>query len=161
MPSSTNSKEEIRHIESHHEKDYLDTIPHMEGVIASGDDVDIDEGFDPEFVKRTMRKVDWRLIPILSLMYLVSAMDRANLSLARAANQKQMDKDLRLDIGNRYSIATLAFFIPYIILEVPVRNLRSFCRVLMLTTVTSRSSTVRSEDLARRSNSALGCDHAL
>lgn len=119
MPSSTNSKEEIRHIESHNEKDYLDTVPHMEGVIASGDDVDIDEGFDPEFVKRTMRKVDWRLIPILSLMYLVSAMDRANLSLARAANKKQMDKDLGLDLGSRYSIATLAFFIPYIILEVP------------------------------------------
>jgi hypothetical protein len=48
-------------------------------------------------------------------------MDRANLSLARAANNNQMVKDLLLHIGDRYSIATLAFFIPYIILEVPVR----------------------------------------
>lgn len=34
---------------------------------------DIDEGFDPIAVKRTMRKVDWRLIPILAAMYTVSA----------------------------------------------------------------------------------------
>lgn len=47
-------------------------------------------------------------------------MDRANLALARAANKGQMNKDLGLNIGQRYSIATLAFFIPYIILEVPV-----------------------------------------
>lgn len=119
MPSSANSKEEIRHVESRDEKLYLDDIPHIEGAGPSGDDVDIDAGFDPEFVKRTMRKVDWRLIPILSLMYLVSSLDRANLSLARAANNKQMDKDLHLYIGSRYSIATLAFFVPYIVLEVP------------------------------------------
>lgn len=32
-----------------------------------------------------------------------------------------MNKDLGLTIGSRYSIVTLVFFIPYIILEVPVR----------------------------------------
>lgn len=107
MSHSINSKEEIHHLETQ-EKFHLESEPHIEGVYRSGDDVDIDEGFDPEFVKRTMRKVDWRLIPILSMMYLVSAMDRANLSLARAANNKQMDKDLELFVGQRYSIATLA-----------------------------------------------------
>ncbi|TXT06940.1 uncharacterized protein COLE_06271 [Cutaneotrichosporon oleaginosum] len=81
--------------------------------------MDIDAGYDPAMIKRTVRKIDFRLIPILTMMYLVSAMDRANLSLARAANNNQMVKDLQLQIGDRYSIATLAFFIPYIILEVP------------------------------------------
>lgn len=114
---SHSSKEEIHHFEN---QKALDSQPHIERrAYLTPDDVDIDEGFDPEFVKRTMRKVDWRLIPILSLMYLVSAIDRANLSLARAANDKQMDKDLHLSVGQRYSIVTLLFFIPYIILEVP------------------------------------------
>lgn len=30
--------------------------------------VDIDEGFDPQLIKRIVRKVDVRLIPILSAM---------------------------------------------------------------------------------------------
>lgn len=80
-------------------------------------------------------------------------MDRANLSLARAANQNQMVKDLRLDIGQRYSIATLAFFIPYIILEVPV----SFTAKAALTRIVSgRLALVRCEDLAWRRHPPLG-----
>jgi hypothetical protein len=72
----------------------------------------IDEGFDPAFVKATMRKVDWRLIPILSAMYCVSLIDRTNLSLARQANNMHMDKELGTNLGNRYSIITLIFFVP-------------------------------------------------
>jgi hypothetical protein len=75
---------------------------------------DIDEGFDPAEVKRTMRKVDWNLIPILSAMYCISLIDRTNLSIARASNQKAMNKDLGLDKGDRYSIATMIFFVPYV-----------------------------------------------
>ncbi|KLT43192.1 MFS general substrate transporter [Cutaneotrichosporon oleaginosum] len=66
-----------------------------------------------------MRKVDWRLIPILSAMYCVSLIDRTNLSLARQANNMHMDKELGTNLGNRYSIITLIFFVPYIIFEVP------------------------------------------
>ncbi|GMK58091.1 hypothetical protein CspeluHIS016_0501230 [Cutaneotrichosporon spelunceum] len=121
---------EIQHIEAT-EKYALQGGEHVEAV--SDGVVDIDEGFDPVAVKRVMRKIDMRLIPILTFMYLVSAMDRANLALARAANQNQMVIDLQLQIGNRYSIATLAFFIPYIILEVPSQaGLRQFGAKLWL-----------------------------
>lgn len=54
-------------------------------------------------------------------------MDRANLSLARAANGVLMDKQIGTNLGDRYSIITLLFFIPYIIFEVPSQiGLRKF-----------------------------------
>jgi len=112
--SDADSKHEIAHVE---EKEVVDVerteAPH----------VDIDDGFDPAFVKRTMRKVDWRLIPVLSAMYCVSLIDRTNLSGARQANDRHFDKELGTTIGDRYSIITIMFFIPYIILEIPVRCL--------------------------------------
>jgi hypothetical protein len=77
---------------------------------------DIDAGIDPDYLKRLQRKIDWRLIPVLSLMYAISLIDRTNLAIARAANNNQMNKELALDINggdnNRYSIITLVFFVP-------------------------------------------------
>lgn len=65
---------------------------------------------------KVVRKVDWRLIPILGLLYSVAGLDRVNLSNARVAG---MNEDLRFDIGNRYSIALLVFFITYFLFELP------------------------------------------
>ncbi|CAK9785899.1 unnamed protein product [Cutaneotrichosporon oleaginosum] len=79
----------------------------------------VDEGFDPAFLRSTVRKVDWRLIPILTAMYCVSLIDRTNLSLARQGNEMHMDRELGTNLGNRYSIITLTFFVPYIIFEIP------------------------------------------
>jgi hypothetical protein len=74
-----------------------------------------------------VRKVDWRLIPILTAMYCVSLIDRTNLSLARQGNEMHMDRELGTNQGNRYSIITLTFFVPYIIFEIPVRTPRQLC----------------------------------
>ncbi|KAK0570072.1 hypothetical protein OC861_000213 [Tilletia horrida] len=71
--------------------------------------------FDASFVKSTMRRVDFRLVPILALAYAISLIDRTNISLARAAG---MNRELQLQIGQRYSIAVIAFFPPYIALEI-------------------------------------------
>ncbi|PSN74778.1 MFS general substrate transporter [Corynespora cassiicola Philippines] len=65
---------------------------------------------------KVIRKVDWRLIPILGLLYSVAGLDRVNLSNARVAG---MNEDLRFDIGNRYSIALLVFFVTYFLFELP------------------------------------------
>ncbi|OAL43136.1 MFS general substrate transporter [Pyrenochaeta sp. DS3sAY3a] len=65
---------------------------------------------------KVLRKVDYRLIPILGLLYSVAGLDRVNLSNARVAG---MNKDLRFDIGDRYSIALLVFFITYCLFEMP------------------------------------------
>lgn len=72
--------------------------------------------FSPEEQKRIMRHVDRRLVITIGFMYCVSLMDRTNLG---AANIAGMEKDLGLNIGTRYSIITLLFFVPYILLQPP------------------------------------------
>jgi hypothetical protein len=79
--------------------------------------IDVDMSPEQEQVEaKVLRKVDYRLIPILGLLYSVAGLDRVNLSNARIAG---MNKDLRFDIGDRYSIALLVFFITYCIFEMP------------------------------------------
>ncbi|KAJ0335206.1 hypothetical protein COL922a_009575 [Colletotrichum nupharicola] len=62
------------------------------------------------------RKVDWQLIPILGILYSIASLDRVNLSNARVAG---MNQDLRFNIGDRYSIALLVFFVTYFLFELP------------------------------------------
>lgn len=49
--------------------------------------------YDPAFVKKTIRKLDIRLLIILGAMYSIALIDRTNLSSARVAG---MSKELRL-----------------------------------------------------------------
>ncbi|KAG8956088.1 hypothetical protein FRC03_010968 [Tulasnella sp. 419] len=87
--------------ESNKETDYVEHAP---------------QPVDRTFERQTIRRIDLRLIPILSLLYAFSLIDRTNLGLIRVAG---MDRALGLSIGNRYSIVTLLFFVPYIIFELP------------------------------------------
>lgn len=66
--------------------------------------------------KAIMHRIDRRLVLTVGLMYCISLMDRTNLS---AANIAGMSKDLSLQIGARYSIATLVFFPTYIVFQFP------------------------------------------
>ncbi|KAJ8076726.1 hypothetical protein PM082_001149 [Marasmius tenuissimus] len=66
--------------------------------------------------RRTMMFVDFRMLPILALLYSFSLIDRVNLSSARVAG---MGKELGLDVGDRYSIANCLYFVPYILLQIP------------------------------------------
>ncbi|TFK29438.1 high-affinity nicotinic acid transporter [Coprinopsis marcescibilis] len=82
-----------------------------------------DAHYDPEFIKKTLyvstfcfRMIDWRLLPIMGMLYAVALIDRTNLGIARTAG---MEVDLRLDIGERYSIASMIYFIPYTLLQIP------------------------------------------
>ncbi|KAG9049977.1 hypothetical protein FS837_008327 [Tulasnella sp. UAMH 9824] len=88
---------------------------------------------DAEYEKRVLRKIDLRLVPILAALYAFSLIDRTNLGLIRVAG---MDKALGLSVGNRYSIVTLVFFVPYIILEIPANVfLRKASPRLFLSTI--------------------------
>jgi hypothetical protein len=48
---------------------------------------------DDKETKRIMRKIDWRILPICSLLYLFSFLDRTAIGNAKVAG---MDKELRL-----------------------------------------------------------------
>ncbi|KAJ7174164.1 major facilitator superfamily domain-containing protein [Mycena crocata] len=62
------------------------------------------------------RKIDLRLLVILGACYAVSLIDRTNISVARVAG---MATELQLTVGERYSIISLLFFIPYVIFQLP------------------------------------------
>ncbi|KAF8229045.1 MFS general substrate transporter [Tricholoma matsutake] len=85
------------------------------------------------FERKTMRKVDIWLLPLLGMLYALALIDRTNLGVARIAG---MDADLKLSVGSRYSIVSAIYFVPYIIFQLPsnlflrhlgVRNWLAFC----------------------------------
>ncbi|KIM38659.1 hypothetical protein M413DRAFT_75785 [Hebeloma cylindrosporum] len=76
----------------------------------------LDAHYDPAFVARTIRRVDFRMLPLLGFLYAVALIDRTNLGIARVAG---MEQDLKLHIGERYSIASMIYFVPYTVLQLP------------------------------------------
>ncbi|KAG5919668.1 hypothetical protein E4U42_006444 [Claviceps africana] len=86
-----------------------------EAKVDAVHDSDADHGFSCKEQARIIRRVDRRLVLTVGVMYCVSLMDRTNMSAAMIAG---MDKELVL-IGNRYNIASLAFFITYVIFQPP------------------------------------------
>ncbi|KAH8788371.1 major facilitator superfamily domain-containing protein [Diaporthe sp. PMI_573] len=65
--------------------------------------------------KKVIRKIDFRLVPVMAILYLLAHIDRGNIGNAKIEG---MDRDLGL-VGNQYNIASTIFFVPYIIFEVP------------------------------------------
>lgn len=63
----------------------------------------------PEEKHRALRKCDYRLIPLLGVLYLVAFIDRSNIGNARIAG---MEEDLNLQ-GMQYNIAVTMFFVSY------------------------------------------------
>lgn len=59
-------------------------------------------------VRRLIRKIDIRLLPVLATIYAFALIDRVNLPNARIAG---MDEDLGLSIGDRYSLVVMIFFV--------------------------------------------------
>lgn len=56
-------------------------------------------------------QIDFRLISVLGILYLLSHIDRGNIGNAKIEG---MDKDIGLT-GNQYNIASTIFFVPYIL----------------------------------------------
>ncbi|PNS17905.1 hypothetical protein CAC42_3864 [Sphaceloma murrayae] len=76
---------------------------------------DDDQTIDPIAEAKMMRKIDFRLIPALFLLFLLAFLDRSNIGNARIQG---MTRDLHMT-GRDYNIALFIFFPPYIIFEVP------------------------------------------
>ncbi|KAK5044619.1 hypothetical protein LTR84_010633 [Exophiala bonariae] len=99
---------------SYHEETDKDlaTIAHINAVYQP-------DPIDPASEARVRRKLDWRLMPILTLIYLFAFIDRSNAGNARVLG---MGKDLALD-GYRFNIGLSGFYVTYILLEVPANIL--------------------------------------
>src|SRR5690349_15883884 len=73
--------------------------------------------FDPDSlaIRTLKRKLDYRLVPIWSLLYLFSFLDRSNIGNARVAG---LERDLELT-GTQFNMTLTIFFFGYILFEVP------------------------------------------
>lgn len=64
-----------------------------------------EEGLPQEFddveTAKVLRKIDWRLLPMLSFLYLLAFLDRSNLGNAKVAG---LEEELQLT-GTQYNLA--------------------------------------------------------
>ncbi|EJT99766.1 MFS general substrate transporter [Dacryopinax primogenitus] len=68
-----------------------------------------------EIERQLLRKLDWYLVPWLSLLYLLSFLDRTSIGNAKLYN---LEKDLGIT-DHQYLIALTIFFISYAVFEAP------------------------------------------
>jgi MFS family permease len=75
------------------------------------------EEFDPNSlaIQKVRRRVDFRLIPLLAFLYLLSFLDRVNIGNAKVAG---LEKDVKITPAE-YNWALSIFFVGYIIAEIP------------------------------------------
>ncbi|KAL3463563.1 major facilitator superfamily domain-containing protein [Aspergillus heterothallicus] len=71
-----------------------------------------DEAWEPSEEKRLVRKIDWRILPLLCMTYGLQYYDKAMLSQAALFGLRQ---DLGLLVGNRYSMSAAIFYLGFIV----------------------------------------------
>ncbi|KAE8359230.1 major facilitator superfamily domain-containing protein [Aspergillus caelatus] len=87
-----------------------------QGAATSTDSRDV-EGFTKEEQRKIIHKVDRRLVTGLGLLMGMCLMDRTNLGSTSIAG---MSEDLGLENGSKYSLVLLIFFVPYVLVQLPV-----------------------------------------
>lgn len=65
--------------------------------------------------RKLVSRIDFRVIPVLSILYLLAFLDRTNIANASVFG---LQKDLGLE-GYQYNNALTIFFVPYILFEIP------------------------------------------
>ncbi|KAL4869443.1 hypothetical protein BDV12DRAFT_185144 [Aspergillus spectabilis] len=71
--------------------------------------------------KRLIRRIDWRLVPLLCLLYFMKKIDETNASNARIMN-KGTDRNILKELGitsDEFGLITVIYTVPYIVAEVP------------------------------------------
>lgn len=79
----------------------LEIINEWANIGLSDEDADFYKNFPPEKRKKMIRKIDFRLVPILAMLYLAAHIDRANIGNAKIEG---LLEDLNMD-GIQYNIA--------------------------------------------------------
>lgn len=83
---------------------------------ASSDQDPPQPPFDKNAEGKLLRKLDFRVLPILWVLYLVCFVDRSNIGNAKIQG---MDEELDLK-GQKYNIAVFVFNIGYLVFGVPL-----------------------------------------
>ncbi|KAM0522407.1 hypothetical protein ACHAPE_001997 [Trichoderma viride] len=94
-----------------------ETISNSELALIIDPDAGLSDAERAANERRLMRKLDWTLVPWLTLLYLVCFLDRTNIGNAKVAG---LGKDIPMSTG-QYNASLTIFFISYAIFE-PLAN---------------------------------------
>ncbi|KAJ3506752.1 hypothetical protein NLJ89_g6693 [Agrocybe chaxingu] len=111
MSKTKSSQDSLSQPQSVLEKPQIEVYEDKEATAYSEDG----PTFDKERTGRLLRKMDWNIVPFLSLLYLLSFLDRTNIGNARLAG---IEADLGME-GLDYNIALAVFFPWYVAAEIP------------------------------------------
>ncbi|KAF9270103.1 MFS general substrate transporter [Marasmius fiardii PR-910] len=75
-----------------------------------------DLAVDPTIQRRLLRKLDWCILPPLTIMYLCNALDKGNVGNAKTDG---WDKDVGL-VGNQYYLLVMIFYVPFCLFGTPI-----------------------------------------
>lgn len=92
----------------------LEKLDNEHAEYAVGADADVPT-LSPAEEKKLVRKIDFKLVPFLSLLYLLSFLDRVNIGQAKLDG---IIPDLGLT-ANQFQITLLVFFVGYVSFEIP------------------------------------------
>ncbi|KAF8123080.1 major facilitator superfamily domain-containing protein [Mycena galopus ATCC 62051] len=100
---------------------------------AHNENLEVLDPFDSPEDRALVRKIDFRVIPILTLLYLMSFLDRSNIGNAKLLG---LTTDLHV-AAPQYNTALAVYFVAYILFEVPANIiLKRFNPQIWLPTLT-------------------------
>lgn len=70
---------------------------------------------DPKADRKLTAKIDFKVIPILGILYLICFLDRTNIANAKIA---RLEKGLKIS-SNGYNTALWIFYLPFVLFEIP------------------------------------------
>ncbi|KAE8151332.1 vitamin H transporter [Aspergillus avenaceus] len=109
---------------------------------------------DPALEKKLLRKLDWRVIPALWFLFLISFMDRSNIGNAKIAG---MAKELNL-VGNKYNLAVTMFTVAYVIFGMPANLLvKKFGPKMLVLYMFTWGLFVMGQDLTKNATGLIAC----
>ncbi|KAH9904428.1 putative pantothenate transporter [Xylariomycetidae sp. FL2044] len=128
QPSTTQTEPAVI---SHTSDDFHHAVRGENGPVVSGAAESV-EGYDEEHMrartlltaeeeKKLMRRIDWHLMPLCSLMFMFKNLDADNVSNARIMN-KGTPENIMTQLGltsDQYALVAVMYYIPYIVFEAP------------------------------------------
>ncbi|ETN43921.1 uncharacterized protein HMPREF1541_11052 [Cyphellophora europaea CBS 101466] len=109
VPDSFPAEKELVHQEKVVTSDNPAETHYYEQFVNNG------EAWRSDFEKKLVRKVDWRLIPLLIIMYLNNFIDRAALGQARLST---LEEDLGMS-GTDFNLSISILFVGYLTMQLP------------------------------------------
>ncbi|KAG8772110.1 hypothetical protein FRC12_003246 [Ceratobasidium sp. 428] len=97
------------------EKTHVETVEKVSIKSSSSVHQQAVNSFTDEEERKLIRKLDWRILPVVIVLYLANFSDRTNVGNAKVAG---LEKDIGL-VGYQYNIGLSIFYITYALSEVP------------------------------------------